>query len=78
MFRCIHFLPDIGDDHQSITGAYWPLIDIVNVSTRRWQLKERAVEVFLSSGHAHLIAFASFSEMRAFLNSLDNCHLPNR
>ncbi|XP_077300705.1 lysosomal-trafficking regulator mauve [Arctopsyche grandis] len=75
--RCIHFVPDIRDN-QTFTGTHWPLNDIINVVTRRWQLHERALEIFLSSGHAHLIAFENYAQLKVFLVSFQSAHLPNR
>lgn len=48
----------------------WPLEAVVQVATRRWCLQERAVELFLSSGHAHMLAFADQHERAAFLKAL--------
>lgn len=59
-------------------AASWPLETVVQVATRRWCLQETAAELFLSSGHAHLLAFADASERTAFLKALENCHLPSR
>ncbi|KAM3959590.1 LOW QUALITY PROTEIN: lysosomal-trafficking regulator mauve [Aphomia sociella] len=69
--RCVHFVPDgSGAPHS------WPLERVVAAATRRWCLREHAVELFLSSGHAQLLAFEDEHERAAFLRALSACHLP--
>lgn len=92
--RSIHFVPeDVEEEPQPppaggrqrdrrperrSAAASWPLEAVVQVATRRWCLQETAAELFLSSGHAHLLAFADVSERTAFLKALGSCHLPSR
>ncbi|KAL0880570.1 hypothetical protein ABMA27_001801 [Loxostege sticticalis] len=83
--RSIHFVPeDTSEDDeppetsQSGHAQCWSLSSVVQVATRRWCLQERALELFLSSGHAQLLAFDTDTERGAFLKALKNCHLPNK
>ncbi|XP_028169314.1 arf-GAP with Rho-GAP domain, ANK repeat and PH domain-containing protein 1-like [Ostrinia furnacalis] len=83
--RSIHFVPeDSGSDDDSWEpwapgrAQCWALGSVTAVGTRRWCLQERAVELFLSSGHAQLLAFDSEAERANFLKALKNCHLPNK
>lgn len=90
--RCIHFVPEEAPDGNSkkirkdrlyipevqaaAEAVSWPLESVVQVATRRWCLQERAVELFLNSGHAHMVAFADEHERAAFLKALAACHHP--
>ncbi|CAB3250851.1 unnamed protein product [Arctia plantaginis] len=88
--RCIHFVPEdtsgdrplrkdrlyIPEVQAAAEAASWPLESVVQVGTRRWCLQERAVELFLSSGHAQLLAFADQTERAAFLKALAACQHP--
>ncbi|KAJ2942698.1 hypothetical protein O0L34_g2168 [Tuta absoluta] len=87
--RCIHFVPEDSEDEATppkkgarpmskSSAQSWPLEAVVQVATRRWCLQERAAELFLSSGHAHLLAFTDFNERAVFLKALERCHLPGR
>ncbi|XP_028170610.1 lysosomal-trafficking regulator-like [Ostrinia furnacalis] len=83
--RSIHFVPeDSGSDDESWEpwapgrAQCWALGSVTAVGTRRWCLQERAVELFLASGHAQLLAFDSEAERANFLKALKNCHLPNK
>ncbi|XP_063893728.1 lysosomal-trafficking regulator isoform X1 [Helicoverpa armigera] len=82
--RSVHFVPDpapaapprrthtlvVPEVQAAPQASRWPLTHIMQVSTRRWCLQERAVELFLSSGQAHLLAFADTAERAAFLKAL--------
>ncbi|XP_047019222.1 uncharacterized protein LOC124629737 isoform X2 [Helicoverpa zea] len=82
--RSVHFVPDpapaapprrthslvVPEVQAAPQASRWPLAHIMQVSTRRWCLQERAVELFLSSGQAHLLAFADTAERAAFLKAL--------
>ncbi|XP_045534556.1 serine/arginine repetitive matrix protein 2-like [Papilio machaon] len=87
--RCIHFVPEwCGEEGEegaegegegsSCAAQSWALGSVSRVCPRRWCLQERAAELFLLSGHAHLLAFAATAERDAFLRALDAAHLPNR
>ncbi|KPI96894.1 Lysosomal-trafficking regulator [Papilio xuthus] len=91
--RCIHFVPEwcgeageVGEaggeggegEGESCAAQSWALGSVARVCPRRWCLQERAAELFLLSGHAHLLAFAATAERDAFLRALDAAHLPNR
>ncbi|XP_059049622.1 uncharacterized protein LOC131844698 [Achroia grisella] len=79
--RCLHFVPDGDTFSLSLCEGEahsWPLARVAGVATRRWCLQERAVELFLSSGHAHLLAFPAEPDRAAFLRALAACHLPAR
>ncbi|XP_060803751.1 lysosomal-trafficking regulator [Amyelois transitella] len=71
--RSVHFVPETEEDGPAHS---WPLERLERVVTRRWCLQERAVELFLNSGHAQLLAFADTSERDAFVRALALCHLP--
>ncbi|XP_053613102.1 lysosomal-trafficking regulator isoform X2 [Plodia interpunctella] len=70
--RCIHLVPET---EQGVPLS-WPLERLERVVTRRWCLQERAVELFLNSGHAQLLAFPDTEERDAFVKALAACHLP--
>jgi hypothetical protein len=76
--RYLHFMPDCKKKEDSLVDFYWPLDSIVMMVTRRWQLRERAVELFLSSGRAELVAFETTDDMESFLGVINKCHLSNR
>ncbi|KAJ8721734.1 hypothetical protein PYW07_002509 [Mythimna separata] len=91
--KCIHFVPDdappdppkrkdrlyIPEVQASPQAQCWALQDVLQVATRRWCLQERAVELFVSSGHAHMLAFSDTAERAAFLKALANTpHPPAR
>ncbi|XP_037870206.1 lysosomal-trafficking regulator isoform X2 [Bombyx mori] len=60
----VHFVADGG-------GAQaWPLGSVRALHTRRWCLQERALELFLDDGHAHLLAFDAEADRLAFLKAL--------
>ncbi|KAJ8731033.1 hypothetical protein PYW08_002446 [Mythimna loreyi] len=88
--KCIHFVPDdappelparkdrlyIPEVQAAPQAQSWALQDVLQVATRRWCLQERAVELFLSSGHAHMLAFSDTQERAAFLKALAATHHP--
>lgn len=85
--RCIHFVPEsaaparkdrlcIPHVQAAAEAQSWPLEAVLQVATRRWCLQERAVELFLSSGHAHMLAFADQHERAAFLKALASTQHP--
>ncbi|CAG4961677.1 unnamed protein product [Parnassius apollo] len=90
--RCIHFVPECSEEEGEGAGGgtgviggaegceaqSWALGSVARVCARRWCLQERAAELFLLSGHAHLLAFTDTPERDAFLHALNAAHLPNR
>ncbi|KAI8422153.1 hypothetical protein MSG28_006064 [Choristoneura fumiferana] len=76
--RCIHFVPDsVGSGGAESEALSWALEDVQHVATRRWCLQERAAELFVAAGRAHLLAFAGQAERAAFLAHAAR-HLPAR
>ncbi|XP_071440474.1 lysosomal-trafficking regulator isoform X2 [Hetaerina americana] len=70
-----------GDAHHpppSPSSMVWPLDDVLGVYNRRFQLQERALEIFLINGKTYLIAFGSSQERYMFLAELTKCQLPNQ
>ncbi|XP_072938905.1 lysosomal-trafficking regulator [Epargyreus clarus] len=83
--RCIHFVPEESAAAGAAAGAdaeagalCWALGAVRGAATRRWCLQERALELFLHSGRAHLLAFADADERAAFLKHLARHHPPER
>ncbi|XP_074102061.1 lysosomal-trafficking regulator mauve isoform X2 [Cotesia typhae] len=59
-------------------GTAWKLKDIKELHRRRYQLQERAIEFFLTTGRTLLLAFNSSKERDEFVSQLLNCNLPQR
>lgn len=84
--RYIHFFPDVLTDVSSdgqpdmkeASTLCWCLDLITCVVTRRWCLREVAVELFMNTGHAQLIAFDDTNDRNAFLKALNSLNLPCR
>ncbi|KAG7306134.1 hypothetical protein JYU34_008721 [Plutella xylostella] len=84
--RSIHFVPEDSEDELEVDEEgpkkrekyisdapeqlSWTLEQVRGVATRRWCLREVAVEIFLYTGHAHLIAFDDPADRAAFLRAL--------
>ncbi|CAG9119585.1 unnamed protein product [Plutella xylostella] len=82
----IHFVPEDSEDELEVDEEgpkkrekyisdapeqlSWTLEQVRGVATRRWCLREVAVEIFLYTGHAHLIAFDDPADRAAFLRAL--------
>ncbi|XP_058802324.1 lysosomal-trafficking regulator isoform X2 [Phymastichus coffea] len=87
---CFYFVPDDpktslhtdialgGLDLAMAGGTAWRLEDIRELHRRRYQLQERAIEVFLITGRTYLLAFNSSKERDEFVLELSNCDLPRR
>ncbi|XP_016837232.1 lysosomal-trafficking regulator isoform X2 [Nasonia vitripennis] len=87
---CFYFVPenpnmplqtDIalgGVDLAMAGGSAWRLEDIRELHRRRYQLQERAIEIFLITGRTYLLAFNSSKERDEFALELSNCNLPRR
>ncbi|CAK9830368.1 Lysosomal-trafficking regulator [Anthophora retusa] len=87
---CLYFVPDNPDEslHTDIAlggldlamvgGIAWRLEDIQELHRRRYQLQERAIEIFLITGRTYLLAFNSSKERDEFVTELSACNLPSR
>ncbi|XP_077276800.1 lysosomal-trafficking regulator mauve isoform X2 [Temnothorax americanus] len=87
---CVYFVPDNPDMplHTDIAlggfdlavagGTAWRLEDIRELHRRRYQLQERAIEIFLITGRTYLLAFNSSKERDEFAMELSACNLPRR
>ncbi|KAL0119810.1 hypothetical protein PUN28_007922 [Cardiocondyla obscurior] len=87
---CVYFVPDNPDKplHTNIAsdgfdlavtgGTVWRLEDIRELHRRRYQLQERAIEIFLITGRTYLLAFNSSKERDEFATELSACNLPRR
>ncbi|XP_011866548.1 PREDICTED: lysosomal-trafficking regulator isoform X3 [Vollenhovia emeryi] len=87
---CVYFVPDNPDMplHTDIAlggfdlavagGTAWRLEDIRELHRRRYQLQERAIEIFLITGRTYLLAFNSAKERDEFTTELSACNLPRR
>uniref|UniRef100_A0A8D8QMF4 Lysosomal-trafficking regulator n=1 Tax=Cacopsylla melanoneura TaxID=428564 RepID=A0A8D8QMF4_9HEMI len=52
--------------------------NIKEIHNRRYNLQEKAIELFLINGKNYLFAFENHNDREHFLNELSTCHLPNR
>ncbi|XP_076389629.1 lysosomal-trafficking regulator mauve isoform X1 [Megachile rotundata] len=87
---CLYFVPDNPDvplqtdialgglDLAMVGGTAWHLEDIRELHRRRYQLQERAIEIFLITGRTYLLAFNSSKERDEFVTELSACNLPRR
>ncbi|XP_014603828.1 PREDICTED: lysosomal-trafficking regulator isoform X1 [Polistes canadensis] len=87
---CLYFVPDNPDvplhtdialgglDLAMAGGTAWRLEDIRELHKRRYQLQERAIEIFLITGRTYLLAFNSSKERDEFATELSICNLPRR
>ncbi|XP_078037136.1 lysosomal-trafficking regulator mauve isoform X2 [Augochlora pura] len=87
---CLYFVPDNPDvplhtdialgglDLAMVGGTAWRLEDIRELHRRRYQLQERAIEIFLITGRTYLLAFNSSKQRDEFANELNACNLPRR
>ena len=87
---CLYFIPDNpniplqtdialgGLDLAMAGGTAWRLEDIRELHRRRYQLQERAIEIFLVTGRTYLLAFSSSKERDEFATELSACNLPRR
>ncbi|XP_043669052.1 lysosomal-trafficking regulator isoform X1 [Vespula pensylvanica] len=87
---CLYFVPDNPDvplhtdialgglDLAMAGGTAWRLDDIRELHKRRYQLQERAIEIFLITGRTYLLAFNSSKERDEFATELSTCNLPRR
>ncbi|XP_023246507.1 lysosomal-trafficking regulator [Copidosoma floridanum] len=87
---CFYFVPDTpsaslhtdialgGLDLAMAGGTVWRLEDIRELHRRRYQLQDRAIEIFLITGRTYLMAFDSPKEREEFVLELSKCNLPRR
>ncbi|XP_011300955.1 lysosomal-trafficking regulator isoform X2 [Fopius arisanus] len=87
---CLYFVPDQpnnplhgdialgGLDLAMVGGTAWRLEDIRELHRRRYQLQERAIEIFLVTGRTYLLAFNTSKERDEFATELSTCNLPRR
>ncbi|KAJ8668849.1 hypothetical protein QAD02_000108 [Eretmocerus hayati] len=87
---CFYFVPDNpnlplhtdialgGLDLAMAGGTAWRLEDIRELHRRRYQLQEKAIEIFLVTGRTYLLAFNSSKERDEFTLELSNCNMPRR
>ncbi|XP_069691772.1 lysosomal-trafficking regulator isoform X2 [Periplaneta americana] len=61
-----------------VSSTAWPFENVKEIHNRRFQLQERALEIFLLNGKTYLVAFQSSKERDAFAWELTQCQLPNR
>ncbi|XP_075225539.1 lysosomal-trafficking regulator mauve isoform X2 [Lycorma delicatula] len=84
---CLYFVPssdnslkelNSGTTDVSFSSQAWEFDEIKEVHTRRFQLKERALEIFLLNGKTYLLAFETSVDRDKFQSELCQCDLPNR
>ncbi|KAF7992714.1 hypothetical protein HCN44_005058 [Aphidius gifuensis] len=90
--NCLYFIPETPDipqlqytdialgglDLAMAGGTAWRLEDIRELHRRRYQLQERAIEIFLVTGRTYLLAFNTSKERDDFAAELSTCNLPRR
>lgn len=86
----LYFIPDTSDATIQIditlggtdltTGGAtaWRLDSILEFHRRRYQLQERAIEIFLVTGRTYLLAFNSSKDREEFIAELSTCNLSKR
>lgn len=74
---CIYF---VADDKQKldIPNTAWLFEDIKEIHNRRFELQEKAIEIFLINGKTYFLAFETSKERDALMLELAECNLPNR
>ncbi|XP_063221149.1 lysosomal-trafficking regulator isoform X2 [Bacillus rossius redtenbacheri] len=85
---CLYFVADDSvidtDLHQVTAGSLdvsstaWQFDSMKEIHNRRYQLQERALEIFLLNGKTYLIAFESSKERDMFVSELSQCQWINR
>ncbi|KAK3927653.1 Lysosomal-trafficking regulator [Frankliniella fusca] len=84
---CLYFVADdsISTDlceveagRLDMSSTAWPFENVKEIINRRYQLQERALEIFLLNGRTYLVAFQSVEERDAFLQQLSQCELVNQ
>ncbi|XP_054259566.1 lysosomal-trafficking regulator isoform X2 [Macrosteles quadrilineatus] len=82
---CLYFVPSTEPSKLDVTNGSldacsqaWQFEDVKEIHNRRYQLQERALEIFLLNGKTYLLAFESSSERDLFASELSQCELPHR
>ena len=78
---CIHFVCEVKRTG-NVCNSYiftenWTFEEIIEVQLRRYQLQNKAIEIFLNNGSTYLIAFESPESRQQFQNVLSTRNLPN-
>lgn len=69
---------DVDAGRLDLSSTAWQFEDVREIINRRYQLQERALEIFLLNGRTYLVAFQSVEERDAFMQELSQCELVNR
>ncbi|KAF6210395.1 hypothetical protein GE061_013499 [Apolygus lucorum] len=69
---CLYFVPSTG------MAMEWGFDQIKELHRRRFELQERALEIFLMNGETFLVAFESLKDRDNFMSALLDCELHNR
>ncbi|XP_014251875.1 lysosomal-trafficking regulator isoform X2 [Cimex lectularius] len=69
----LYFVP--GSDGNTME---WAFSEIKELHKRRFELQDRALELFLTNGKTYLIAFETFKDRDSFIAVLHECDLGNR
>ncbi|XP_068085277.1 lysosomal-trafficking regulator [Anabrus simplex] len=85
---CLYFVADdsvLGTDLSEVTAGSldvsstaWHFENVKEIHNRRFQLQDRALEIFLLNGKTYLVAFQTSKDRDTFVLELSQCHLPNR
>lgn len=77
---CLYFVVDdsVEAGRLDISSTAWQFEDVKEIINRRFQLQERALEIFLLNGRTYLVAFQAAEERDSFLQELAQCELVNR
>ncbi|GFG30500.1 hypothetical protein Cfor_08123, partial [Coptotermes formosanus] len=85
---CLYFVPDdsmletdlteMTAGSLDVSSTAWSFENVKEIHNRRFQLQERALEIFLLNGKTYLVAFQSSKERDKFASELSQCQLPNR
>ncbi|CAB3359283.1 Hypothetical predicted protein [Cloeon dipterum] len=74
---CLYFVSDDLDATQDVSSMAWKFEDVREIHQRRFELNERAVEIFLTNGRTYLLALQSSKLRDDFLQVISQCHFPN-
>jgi lysosomal-trafficking regulator len=64
---CLYFVSDDIDATFEASSMVWHFEDVREIHQRRFQLQERAVEIFLANGRTFLLALQSYKQRDEFL-----------
>ncbi|XP_059485723.1 lysosomal-trafficking regulator isoform X2 [Neocloeon triangulifer] len=74
---CLYFVSDDIDATLEVSSMAWQFEDVREIHQRRFQLQERAVEIFLANGRTYLLALQSSKQRDEFLQVISQCLFPN-